>query len=79
MQSLSGSYGDSFTDDITRYDLQFSSVLFSLLDRINQLDRDNYNKKVHRWVDSLSSCFMRIIPGWTSTDSTRQTDRQRDI
>ena len=32
---------------------QFSSVLFSLLDRISQLGRDNYNEKVlnvlHRW------------------------------
>ena len=25
---------------------QFSSVLFSLLDRISQLGRDNYNEKV---------------------------------
>ncbi len=62
MQSRGGSCGDSFTDDITRYDLQFSSVLFSLLDRISQLGRDNYNEKVlnvlHRWVDSLRSCFM---------------------
>ena len=38
--------GDSFTEDIARYDLQFSSVLFSLLDRISQLGRDNYNEKV---------------------------------
>ena len=29
-----------------RYDLQFNSVLASLLDRISQLGRDNYNEKV---------------------------------
>ena len=45
MQNL-GDCGDSFTEDIARYDLQFSSVLFSLLDRISQLGRDNYNEKV---------------------------------
>ena len=36
------------------YDLQFNSVLASLLDRISQLGRDNYNEKVfnnlHRLV-----------------------------
>ena len=42
----------------------------------SQLGMENYSEKVlnmlHRWVDSLSSCFMRIIPGWTSTDSTQR-------
>ena len=45
MQNL-GDCGESFTQDVARYDLQFSSVLFSLLDRISQLGRDNYNEKV---------------------------------
>ena len=31
---------------LPRYDLQFNSVLASLLDRISQLGRDNYNEKV---------------------------------
>ncbi|MCP4467671.1 MAG: hypothetical protein GY813_13085 [Halieaceae bacterium] len=42
----------------------------------SQLGMENYSEKVlnmlHRWVDSLSSFFMRIIPGWTSTDSTQR-------
>ena len=36
-----------------RFDLQFSSVLFSLLDRISQVGHDKYNEKVSRqrlWV-----------------------------
>ena len=37
---------------------QFSSVLFSLLDRISQLGRDNYNEKVlnvlHRYERDFS-------------------------
>jgi hypothetical protein len=41
-----------------RYDLQFSSVLFSLLDRISQLGRDNYNEKEH--IDL--TCKMIFIP-----------------
>merc|ERR1712107_632108 len=37
---------EDFVEDIKRYDLQFNSVLASLLDRISQLGRDNYNEKV---------------------------------
>jgi len=46
MQSLGEASGQDFNEDVARYDLQFSSVLFSLLDRISQLGRDNYNEKV---------------------------------
>jgi len=35
-----------FIEDMERYDLEFSSVLFSLLDKISQLGRDNYNEKI---------------------------------
>jgi len=45
MQNLTERAGD-FVDDVQRYDLQFNSVLASLLDRISQLGRDNYNEKV---------------------------------
>merc|ERR1711874_786368 len=46
MQSLGETSPQDFNEDIARYDLQFNSVLFSLLDRISQLGRDNYNEKV---------------------------------
>ena len=45
MQNLTDTVED-FVEDIKRYDLQFNSVLVSLLDRISQLGRDNYNEKV---------------------------------
>merc|ERR1712173_312830 len=45
MQNLTDATED-FVEDIKRYDLQFNSVLASLLDRISQLGRDNYNEKV---------------------------------
>jgi gamma-tubulin complex component 2 len=46
MQSLGETSPQDFNEDVARYDLQFNSVLFSLLDRISQLGRDNYNEKV---------------------------------
>jgi len=46
MQNLRFSSTDDFNQDIARFDLQFNSVLFSLLDKISQLGRDNYNEKV---------------------------------
>jgi len=46
MQNLRFSSTDDFNQDISRFDLQFNSVLFSLLDKISQLGRDNYNEKV---------------------------------
>lgn len=46
MQNLRTCGTEDFNEDVARYDLQFSSVLFSLLDRISQLGRDNYNEKV---------------------------------
>ena len=70
-----GDCGDTFTEDIARYDLQvpfcakkiglticnfslqFSSVLFSLLDRISQLGRDNYNEKVLNVLHRYDSCL----------------------
>jgi len=45
MQNLTDCAED-FIEDVKRYDLQFNSVLTSLLDRISQLGRDNYNEKV---------------------------------
>jgi len=45
MQNLTDCAED-FIEDVKRYDLQFNSVLASLLDRISQLGRDNYNEKV---------------------------------
>ena len=38
---------------LLRYDLQFNSVLASLLDRISQLGRDNYNEKVLNMLHRL--------------------------
>jgi len=46
MLNLRTSNTDDFNQDIARFDLQFNSVLFSLLDKISQLGRDNYNEKV---------------------------------
>ncbi len=37
---------DSFSDAVSKYDMQFDSVLISLLDRIAQMGRDNYNERV---------------------------------
>ncbi|XP_023342310.1 gamma-tubulin complex component 2 [Eurytemora carolleeae] len=46
MQNLRLSSTDQFNEDISRFELEFNSVLFSLLDKISQLGRDNYNEKV---------------------------------
>ena len=35
-----------FEDDVNKFDLRFTSVLVSLLDRISQLARENYNEKM---------------------------------
>ena len=37
---------EAFDDDVKKFDLQFTSVLVSLLDRISQLARENYNEKM---------------------------------
>ena len=36
----------SFEDDVNKFDLRFTSVLVSLLDKISQLARENYNEKM---------------------------------
>ena len=46
MLNLRFSNTDDFDNDIQRFNLQFNSVLVSLLDKISQLGRDNYNEKV---------------------------------
>ena len=55
---------------------QFSSVLFSLLDRISQLGRDNYNEKVlnvlHRYERDSSVFAFLFTSDWTSMGSTQQ-------
>jgi len=52
MQNLTDN-SDDFVEDVKRYDLQFNSVLASLLDRISQLGRDNYNEKVLNMLHRL--------------------------
>jgi gamma-tubulin complex component 2 len=37
---------DAFEDDIKKFDLGFTSGLVSLLDRISQMARENYNEKI---------------------------------
>lgn len=37
---------ESFEDEVNKFDLRFTSVLVSLLDRISQLARENYNEKM---------------------------------
>merc|ERR1719245_719534 len=37
---------EPFEDDVNKFDLRFTSVLVSLLDRISQLARENYNEKM---------------------------------
>jgi len=37
---------DSFEEEVTKFDLGFTSVLISLLDKISQLARENYNEKI---------------------------------
>ena len=37
---------EDFEDDVNKFDLRFTSVLVSLLDRISQLARENYNEKM---------------------------------
>merc|ERR1719318_416088 len=46
MQSVAHQQSSQFLEDMDRYDLEFSSVLSSLLDKIAQLGKDNYNEKV---------------------------------
>jgi len=46
MQNLQHKNASDFSEDIARFDLQFNAVVFSLLDKISQLGRDNYNEKV---------------------------------
>ncbi len=44
---------ESFHQDVARFDLQFSSVLLSLLDRVAQMGRDNYNERVLNILNRL--------------------------
>ncbi len=44
---------EAFHQEVSRYDLQFSSVLLSLLDRIAQMGRDNYNERVLNILNRL--------------------------
>ena len=37
---------ESFHDEVAKFDLRFSSVLFSLLDRVAQLGRENNNERI---------------------------------
>lgn len=37
---------DTFHDEVAKFDLRFNSVLFSLLDRIAQMGRENYNERI---------------------------------
>ena len=37
---------DAFEEEVNKYDLKFTGVLVTLLDRISQLARENYNEKI---------------------------------
>lgn len=75
MQNLRHSGTDDFTEDVARYELQFSSVLFSLLDRISQLGRDNYNEKVLNILHRLdfNGFYTTAIDQFKSAPTTRLT------
>ena len=38
--------GESFEEEVTKFDLRFTSILVSLLDKISQLARENYNERI---------------------------------
>ena len=57
------STGTKMFDCMCRYDLQFSSVLFSLLDRISQLGRDNYNEKERKLKHNIQ--LFPVLPIWS--------------
>ena len=44
---------DSFQSDVNKFDLSFSSVLFTLLDSISKLGRDNYNERILNILNRL--------------------------
>ncbi len=46
MSDLESLEDETFLDDIKRFGVSFNSVLLSLLDRISQLARENYNEKI---------------------------------
>lgn len=50
-----GESGDleSFNNDVSKFDLQFSAVLSSLLARIAQLGRENYNERILNILNRL--------------------------
>jgi gamma-tubulin complex component 2 len=37
---------NAFEEEVTKFDLGFTSVLISLLDKISQLARENYNERI---------------------------------
>jgi len=68
MQNLTETVED-FLEDVKRYDLQFNSVLASLLDRISQLGKDNYNEKVLNILHRLdfNGFYTRAVDQFKST------------
>jgi len=71
MQNLTDCAED-FIEDVKRYDLQFNSVLASLLDRISQLGRDNYNEKVLNILHRLdfNGFYTSAVDQFKSTPGT---------
>lgn len=74
---------DSFEEEVTKFDLGFTSVLISLLDKISQLARENYNEKIlnilHRLdfngfyskaLDTFRGHPSKEVPPAVSTKST---------
>jgi len=74
---------DSFEEEVTKFDLGFTSVLISLLVKISQLARENYNEKIlnilHRLdfngfyskaLDTFRGHPSKEVPPAASTKST---------
>jgi len=64
---------ESFDDELKKFDFEFTGLLVSLLDKISQLARENYNERIlnilhrldfngfySRALDTFGSCSSQI-------------------
>jgi len=81
MQNLASEQSEDFLEDMDRYDLEFSSVLFSLLDKISQLGRDNYNEKVLNILHRLdfNAFYTKAIDQFKSTPNNYTVGEESEV
>ena len=46
MSNLDSLVDEAFEEEINKFDMTFTAALVTLLDRISQLARENYNEKI---------------------------------